>query len=135
MNQNIVGNAILGVMPLVRASGLLVSLATFQIPDGLTDGGFVSPTYVDVAGLVDIACTAPPMNTGTGFSADEKKTQEEREADQSFHILLDGYYPAIDDVWRAAGRVVIDGNAFDITGHEHDSQGQMSRVRACNASI
>jgi len=122
-------------MPIVRASGLLVSTATFQVPDGLTDGGFVSPNYVDVVGLVGIACTAPPMNVGVGFSADEKKTQEEREADQSFHILLDSFYPSANDVWRDEGRVVIDGIPYDLVGVEGDSQSQMTRVRACNATI
>ena len=135
MNQDIIRKAILGVMDIVRDSGLLVSLATFQVPDGLTAGGFVSASYVDVPGLVNIACTAPPTNTGSGFSADEKKSQEEQEADQEFHILLDSWYPVVDDVWRAGGRVVVDGNAFDVVGHEHDSQFQMSRVRVRNATI
>lgn len=134
VNQNLSGRAIQGVMPIVRNSGLLVSLATFQVPDGLTDGGFVSPNYVDVAGLVDIACTAPPLSTGTGLSASEAKGVEKRDADQQFHVLLDSYYPAVDDVWRGGGRVVIDGTAYNLTGHERDSQKQMSRVRAENVT-
>lgn len=135
VNQNVVRNAILGVMPIVRASGLLVSLATFQVPDGLTDGGFASPNYADVAGLINIACTSAPRNTGVGFSADEKKMQGEREADQEFHIVLDDLYLAVNDVWRDGGRVVIDGIPYDLTGVEHPSQFQYTRVRACNASI
>ena len=135
MDQNLIRKAILGVMDIVRNSGLLVSLATFQVPDGLTAGGFVSASYVDVPGLVNIECTAPPLITGDGIGADEKKSQEEQESDQEFHILLDSYYAVVDDVWRAAGRVVVDGNAFDVVGHEHDSQFQMSRVRVRNATI
>ena len=135
MNQDLIRRAIQGVMPIVRNSGLLVSLATFQLPDGLTSGGFVSADYVDVAGLVNIPCTAPPLSFAMGFSAEEAKSQEEQQAKQEFHVLLDSYYPAIDDVWRGEGRIVIDGNPFDIVGHEHDSQLQMSRVKACNSTI
>lgn len=127
--------AIEAVMPAVRATGLLVSLATFQVPDGLTAGGFVSPNYVDVAGLVDIACTAPPVGIGTGFSANESKTQETQQAKQEFHVLLDSFYPAVNDVWRAEGRVVIDGNAWDVVGVEHDSQSEMTRVKVSNSTI
>jgi hypothetical protein len=122
-------------MPIVRGSGLLVSLATFQVPDGLTDGGFASETYVDVVGLVNIKCMASPLGTGSGFSANEKKEQEERESDQEFHIVLDDLYLAVNDVWRDGGRVVVDGIPYDLTGVEHPSQFQYTRVRACNASI
>lgn len=135
MNQGLIQRAIQQVMPTAVASGLFVSLATFQLPDGLTDSGFVSPNYVDVAGLVNIPCTAPPLSTGTGFSADEAKAQAEQTARQEFHVLLSGYFPAVDDVWRGEGRVVIDGLSRDILGVEHDSQSQMTRVKACNTTI
>ncbi len=135
MNQDLIHKAILGVMPIVRASGLLVSRATFQVPDGLTDGGFVSADYVDVAGLVGISCTRPPLNFGMGFSASETKTQEAQEGKQEFHIILDDLYLAADDVWRSGGRVVIDGTPFDLTGVEHPSQYQYTRIKAANATI
>ncbi len=52
-----------------------------------------------------------------------------------YHVLLDAFYPAVNDVWRLEGRVVIDGNPWDVVGVEHDSQAQMSRVRVSNATI
>ena len=44
------------------------------------------------------------------------------------HVLLDDYYPAMETGWRSGWRAVIDGTNYDITGIEHDSQYQMTRV-------
>lgn len=137
MNQNLLGLAIKRVMPIVRKSGLLVSLATFQRPVGATtedpagnidNSGFPEYQYEDVPGLVDIPCTAPPMSTGDGsVSATEAKGLQELMADAPEHVLLDGYYPTIQDGWRNGWRVVIDGIAWDLMGSESDSQYQMTR--------
>lgn len=135
MNQNLVRRAIENVVPTVVNSGLCISLATFQLPDGLTSGGFVSPAYSDVSGLINIPCTAPPLSTGSGFSADETKAQSEQSAHQEFHVWLAGWFPTARDVWRQGGRVVIDGTAYDLTGVEWDSQQQQTRVRAKDLTI
>lgn len=135
MDQNLIRKAILGVMPIVRDSGLLISFATFKVPPDLTAGGFVRDNYVDVPGLIDIACMASPLGTGSGFSASETKAQEEQQANQEFHIVLDDFYPAVNDVWRSAGCVVVDGLTLDVTGVEHPSQNQYTRVRAQNVTI
>lgn len=137
MNQNAIQRAIRGVMPTVRASGLLVSLATFQAPRGATtedpagnmdSAGFPEYEYDDVPGLVDIPCTAPPMSTGDGsVSATESKGLQELMADAPEHVLLDGYYPTVQDGWRRGWRVMIDGIAWDLMGSESDSQYQMTR--------
>ncbi len=135
MTQDLIRRAIEGVMPIVRNSGLLVSRATFQVPPDLTAGGFVSADYVDVIGLMDIKCMMSPLGTGTGFSASESKAQEEQQSNQEFHIVLDDFYPAVDDVWRNSGRVTVDGLALDVTGVEHPSQNQYTRVRAQNVTV
>jgi len=137
LNQNFIHQAILGVMPAVRATGLLVSLATFQKPTGssdsapagtLDDEGFPLGTYEDVTGLIAIPCTAPPIGTGEGISATETKGLEELMLDAPKHVLLDRRYDAVEAGWRQGWRVTIDGVIFDVMGAEGDSQGQMTRV-------
>src|SRR5262245_30048248 len=136
MNQDLIARAIQAVMPAVRESGLLVSLATFQLPDGLTDGGFVSSNYADIAGLVDIPCMVAPFGTSDTISnTNEQKGQEEQESKREFHAILDNYYPAAETAWRDGARIVIDGNPWDVIGVEFDSQHQMTRVRISNTTI
>jgi hypothetical protein len=137
MNQDALQIGLAGVMPMVRASGLLVSLATFQKPAGATtddpagdldDSGFPIPSWDDVAGLVDIACTAPPFSfSDSSVAAKETKGMQELMADAPKHVLLDRRYPTAEDGWRNGWRIVIDGTPYDLMGVEGDSQGQMTR--------
>lgn len=136
MNQNSIQSAIAAVMPTVRATGLLVSLATFQRPVGATtadpagnldDSGFPVGDYEDIVGLVSIPCTAPPLSTGEGISATETKGLQELMADAPRHVLLDDYYPTVQDGWKDGWRVLIDSLVYDLMGVESDSQAKMTR--------
>ena len=122
------------VMPEVRASGLMVSLFTAQAPSGVYgDTGAPDGTYNDVTGLVNIACTSPPISDAR-LLAGETKVLEEVAAEEFHHVLLDDYYPAMDAGWRNGWRCTIASPpdmvpyAMDIKGYEGDSQSKMSRV-------
>ena len=116
------------VMPEVRASGLLVSLFTAQAPSGVYgDTGAPDGTYNDVMGLVNIACTSPPISDAR-LLAGEVSALEEISVQEFHHVLLDDWYPALDLGWRDGWRCTIDGFAFDIKGIESDSQMKMTRV-------
>ncbi len=122
--MSIIQYAINRVMPLAKKTGLMISLATFQDENG-----------VPVTGLIDIQCQDAPLGTGEGFSVDEMKAQPQLLSKGERHVLLAGYYPTAEDVWRNGGDVVIDGTQYDILGAESDSQRQQTRVRAGKATI
>lgn len=118
---------IAAVMPAVLATGLLSSLCTITVSTDTFDAGgapVASAAYVPVAGMVDIPCTAPPLMTNDRMVASEVKRLEEIRSEDSRHVLLGGYYPAITDEHRA----LIDGVEFDIVNTEWDSQKVMTRI-------
>jgi len=137
MNQDALQIGLAGVMPMVRASGLLVSLATFQQPRGATtedpagnldDSGFPVPEWDDIAGLVDIACTAPPLSfSDSSIAATEMKGMQESMLNAPKHVLLDSRYATAEAGWKNGWRIVIDGLPYDLMGVESDSQFQMTR--------
>jgi len=125
-------------MDVVRASGLLSSLCTCQAPSGVfDDSGAPDGNYVDVSGLVNIPCTAPPPSDAR-IQATEVRALAEITAAELHHVLLDNYYPAIDLGWRGGWRLMlgdndgagnlINGFAYDIMGVESDSQEQLTRI-------
>ena len=126
-------------MPAARATGLFVSLATFQSSDAADfPDGFYSNDYVDIPGLTNIPCTSPP-ESDSSIQATEVKALEEITSSELHHVLLNDYYPSIDTGWRQGWRVTIgqnDGNgnlingfAYDVLGVEADSQYRMTRVK------
>lgn len=131
MNQDAIALAIAGVMPAARASGLDVSVCTIQVPSGaLTDNGFPDGTYVDVAGLVDLACQVAPTSIAR-ISANTTKLLSEQESCNTSHVLFYDYLPQIETAWRNGGRAVIDGEIYsnqDIMGVESDSQNTQTRM-------
>ena len=137
MNQDLIQLAIAGVMPAAIATGLFVSLATFQQPSGvLNELGIPDGNYTDVVGLANIPCTAPPPSDAR-ITATENRALAEITASEWHHVLLDAWYPDIDLGWRGedpagtgAWRVLIDGYPYNIAGVESDSQMQMTRVTA-----
>lgn len=145
MNQNLIARAISQVMPSAIATGLFVSLATFQAPSGTFDaGGAPDGLYGDVPGLVNIPCTAPPPSEAR-VQATEVRALAEITAGELHHVLLNGYYPAVDLGWRDGWRVMLGDNdgtghmvrgfAYDLMGVESDSQSQMSRVQVKLSTI
>lgn len=133
MNQSTVMD-LDAIMPAVRATGLLVSLCTITVPPQVFDaGGAPDPTapYVDLAGHIDIPCMCAPINTGDNVSPSEVKSMQEIMAIADRHVLLDDYYPAIIEDYRA----VIDGVVYDVTEVESDSQAKMTRMAVRLATI
>jgi hypothetical protein len=97
--------------------------------------------YTAVAGLTNIACTAPPESTGS-ITATETRALEEITSAELHHVLLAGYFPTLDAGWRGensddkgAWIALIDGFNYEITGVESDSQSQMTRVRVKLATV
>ncbi len=122
------------VMPAVRASGLLSSLCTItRFSEDFDAGGAPdqSAPYIPVTGMVDIPCTAPPLMAEDRIQASEVRAVREITAEDTRHVLLDGYYPAIRDEDRA----VIDGTEYEIANVEHDSQRQMTRLAVERVTI
>ena len=111
------------VMAEAIGTGLFVSFCTLQEPSGdFNASGAPDGLYVDVAGLVDIPCMAPPINAG------ETRTLAEIEASDMQRVLLAGYYPTIDAGWRNGWRAVVDGVAYDLAGVRGDRQSQMKEL-------
>lgn len=142
MNQAAIALAIRGVMPAALATGLFVSLFTAQQPVP-TQGanGAIAFDYVDVAGLIAIPCMSSPESPGS-IQATEVRALEEITAAELHHVVLNGYYPALDAGWRgenADGKgawiALIDGFRYEISGVESDSQSQMTRVQVKLATV
>lgn len=124
------------VMEVAVESGLFSSTCTIQQPDGvLTDSGSPSGDWVDLPGVVEVACMDAPLATGERMRADEIKKLSEIEALSYRHVLLDGYYglliPSGDG--RPALRAIVtspsgDVNTYEVMGLEADSQAVMTRL-------
>lgn len=145
MNQQMIQRAIQKVMPAAVATGLFVSLATFQSsdPNDFPDG-FYSGNYQNIAGLVNLPCMAPPESEGS-IQATEVKALQDITSSELRHVLFETFYPQLDAGWREGWRVVIQepdgqggfepGAVYDVLGVESDSQSQMSRVRVRATSV
>ena len=118
------------------------SLFTAQEPvPTIGPTGAMEFDYTDVAGLIAIPCTAPPESP-SGITATEVRALEDITSAELHHVLLDAWYPALDAGWRgenADGKgawiALIDGNQYEITGVESDSQSTMTRVRVKLATV
>ncbi len=150
MNQNFIQLSIAGVMPAALATGLFVSLFTAMEPvPNIGPTGAVEFDYTPVAGLIGIACTAPPESVDS-IVATEVRGLEEIVASELHHVLLNAYYPQLDAGWRGENS---DGKGawiaqiapiatqpdvffnYEINGVESDSQSQMTRVRVKLATV
>lgn len=134
MNAIIQTVAIPSVMVRALASGLFVSLCTIQAPDGnLVAAGQPSGVYINVPGLVNIACMAPPMSAAR-LQATEMREMDEIESYSPQHVLLSGWYPTIRLGASQGWIAVIDGNTYilnpglTLMGAESDSQSMMTRI-------
>ncbi len=135
MNQAGIQALVQSVMPIVRATGLLVSLCTIKRPSGTQDaGGSPNGSYTAVAGLIDIPCTSPPSASAKGMPAAEVRGPADTFATQPHHVLLDSFYPQIQDEWLGTASheggaiAVVDGIEYTLIAVEHDSQSQMTRL-------
>lgn len=129
MNQQL-SYEIAAVMPAAVATGLFVSLCTFQVPDGLLGpSGAPSGTYVNATGLVDIPCMdapQPPSEIKLGAFEDRQPGQVTDTAPR--HVLLNSYYPTVMTQWREGMRAIVDGVKYDVCGAECDSQRTQVRL-------
>lgn len=126
MNQGLTLD-LAGVMPAVRATGLLSSLCTItRSPEDFDDGGapIAATAYVPVTGLVDIPCTAPPLLASDRVARQELRSEDQVQSETVLHVLLDDYYPDI----ITTDRAVVDGVEYNIANAESDSQKRMTRL-------
>lgn len=123
------------VMRAALRTGLFVSLCTIKQPDGvLIDAGQPSGHYIDVDGLQDIACTAPPKSVER-LSSEQARTQDDIQSFSPRHVLLGGFYPTIQDGVGNGWIAVIDGEVYTLLGADNDSQGTQTRLNVRQASV
>lgn len=139
MNQYI-QQEIVQVMPLAYGLGTFVSSASFVQPNpvqgatGNTIGG-----YITLAGLQNIPCMNAPERTGSaGSSSDEKRSVENIQAKRGRHVLLNGYFPALDTGFESGAGLgyqvsITDQNGtasmYTFLGGEGDSQQTQTRCK------
>jgi hypothetical protein len=113
----------------VEAAGLFVSLCSISrrpTPPTVDAGGWpsYSSDYAPVTGLQSIPCMkavespARPDKYGVTRGAQQFQVQAD------FHVLLDGYFPAI----LQRDLAVIDGSTYEIQAVEADSQKVFTRL-------
>ena len=120
--------SVANVMTAAQRTGLFVSLCAIQQPDGvLIDAGQPCGNFIPVSGMINIPCMAPPESS-IRITASEVKSEENIQAFSELHVLLNGWYPALEDGVSKGWRAVVDGQPFDILGAESDSQGTMTRM-------
>lgn len=146
MNQwTPIAAAIQNVMPTVTADLPWPSLFTAQEPVpviGATGQVLFDYTNVsDVPGLINIPCRSAPPSPSS-IVATEMRELDEIRASEARHVLLNGWYPQLDQGWRGensdgkgAWIALIDGNQYEISGVESDSQDQMTRVTVKLATL
>ncbi len=131
--QQGIATYISGIMPIAVASGLFVSTCSIQRPSGnLTADGTPDGLYVAIAGLQNISCMNAP-ESNLRITADETKTTEQIDAENSNHVLLSGYYPILEQ--NTQFQAVVDGVTYQIMGVESDSQRQMTRLKLMIATV
>lgn len=113
------------VIPTALASGVFASLCTIKAPTQSLDGlGQVDLSdYVAVPGMVDIPCMKPPLMIRR-MSGLEVRRADAIAQQSTFHVLLAGYYPAIEQKQQAK----VDGTGYEIMTVEFDSQRRMTRL-------
>ena len=114
------------------ASGLIVSLVTIQQPTGeqtadgspIATGGDSGDGWNNVVGMINLECMNGP-EADARIRAKTDRNTDYVEAFQFRHLFIPGNY-AIEqfDNWRA----IVDGQAYDPLGVEHDSQNTQTRL-------
>lgn len=126
--STLISRSVARVMPAARAAGLLRSLCDIQQPDGTTTpNGSLGGGFVDVSGLTAIACMDAPESENR-IQATEIKELAEIMAKGLRHVLLQTYYPQLDNAAGLGWRAVIDGVPYDLLGAEKDSQRTQTRL-------
>lgn len=132
--------AIANVMPAVINTGLLVERFTAQKPDdGQTSTGAPDGGYIDVPGLIGIACNSA-VQSMVGIDPTEIRQLEDILARAPRHVMLDADYTALLAGWRSGWRAVVtypDGTVthYIIMGVETDSVVTHTRVELSEVSV
>ncbi len=134
------GYTVDAVMPAALETGRFTSLVTLQQPTGeqtadgspLLAGGDSGDGWNNITGLIQLFGMNAPESDAR-IRADQTKSIDMVEGIQLRHLLLGGYYPAIqeDANWRA---YVTDlngngGTYYDLKGVESDSQFTQTRLK------
>lgn len=113
-------------MPQAVQTGLFVSLATIQAPDGLDNpNGTPSNNFNTV--YANIPCMDAPPSIAR-IQATEVKDIAEIMSKGLRHVLLDRFFADALN-WSGLGyRAIIDGVVYDLMGAEVDSQDSQTRI-------
>lgn len=114
------------VMPAVAAEGLFNSLCTIKQRSNTVSalGQTNMTSYEPIADLTDIACRFAPQAPGAPPQSDTTRMQQQFDTRSLFHVLLDGYFPAIEQQFLAN----INGIDYEIMSVEGDSNFEMTRL-------
>lgn len=136
MNQSIAG-MLEAPVAAVEAAGLFTSVCTVRLATNVTDAmgqvNYVSSTdpaidgFADIAGVVAVPCMRAP-NSPAKLSGGENDTASRMEQFNSYHVLLDGYFPQIPEPVPSTGDLVavIDGVVHQVLAVEFSSQRGLS---------
>ncbi len=115
------------VLDVVRANGLFVSLVTIRQPPAvllpLNQVDLDPAAFTPVAGLENLRCMKSPLQYGIPREYERRRVNYIEESEH-YHVLIDGYYPAIQQRQQA----LVDGLPYDILTVESDSQRVMTRL-------
>lgn len=82
-------------------------------------------TWATVANLQDLECRVSPLTVNTPTFTNEASLETMTYLTTTHHIAMRGYYPEIRETMRA----LVDEDAWDIQGVEHDGQNVTTRLR------
>lgn len=113
-------------MPAVAAEGLFNSLCTIKQRTNTVSalGQTNMLGYEPIADLTDIACRFAPQSPGAPPQGDTTRMQQQFDTRSLFHVLLDGYFPEIEQQYLAN----LNGVDYEIMSVEADSNFEMTRL-------
>lgn len=124
MRQGVV-QEIARVVPFAQEAGQFPSVCTIQRISGTLDGlGAEVMDFADVTGLVNIPCHVSPPSVFKLSGSNEYRKVDRISEKQEFHVLLAGNFPGI----QMKDRAVIDGQAWNIVGADHDAFNSQTRL-------
>lgn len=114
------------VVPAVASEGLFNSLCTIKARSNTVSalGQVNMQNYAPIADLTDIACRFAPQSPGAPPQGDVTRTLQQFDTRTLYHVLLDGYYPEIEQQNLAN----VNGQDYQIQSVEVDSDFQMTRL-------
>lgn len=135
MNQSLTAD-LTDVLTAVDQAGLWKSLCNIsRRPDPETNAGplgqVATSVYVAVAGLQNIQCMKSPLVEQRPDITDAVKQPDMSRERLKFHVLLRGYFPAVQQFDKAT----VDGVAYEVFSAEPDSQHIMTRLAVRTYSV